>query len=109
MADRILRLSLKELPFNVMVTGEKRNEYRLPSHWIKSRLFNKDGTPKQYNFVEFTHGYGGHRPSFRCEFKGVLVSDSQFFKSYSNGLQVFVNTNDYIILLGDVVSIKNII
>lgn len=53
-----LNLSLHKLPFDVMLTGEKDKEYRKPSKWIVSRLYNKDGTLKKYDVVKFVNGYG---------------------------------------------------
>lgn len=67
---KILHLSLKKEPFEVMVTGEKNQEFRKPTKWILSRLYNKDGTPKHYDVVKFTNGYGKDKPQFVCEYKG---------------------------------------
>ena len=53
---RILHLSLHHMAFEVMVTGEKELEFRKKSKWIEARLFNKDGSRKQYDFIKFTNG-----------------------------------------------------
>jgi hypothetical protein len=67
---KTLHLTLHKAAFDVMVTGEKKLEFRTPSKWINSRLFNKDGTKKHYDYIKFTNGYGSDKPYFVCEFKG---------------------------------------
>ena len=39
---KVLRLTLKKKAFDVMVTGEKQEEFRKYSKWIESRLFNTE-------------------------------------------------------------------
>ncbi len=86
---KILRLTLKKEPFDVMVTGEKKCEYRNPSKWIYSRLYNKMGMPKHYDFVEFTNGYGKGKPMFLCEYKGFIqLSHGIHTEPYSNGFHI---------------------
>lgn len=100
---KILKLTLKKQPFEVMETGEKRNEYRSPSEWIKSRLFDKDGYAREYDAVEFTNGYGATRPRFMCKYLGFGLSNKNYRLSYSNGLQVHVSEGDYVIKLGEII------
>lgn len=86
---KILKLSLKKLPFEVMVTGEKTSEYRLPTNWIMSRLLDKNGNKKHYDLVEFTNGYGNQRPSFICEYKDFyIINYGLHTEPYSNGFHV---------------------
>lgn len=68
-----LKLTLSKKPFEVMITGEKTIEYRRQSQWMKSRLFDKHGNPREYSYIEFFNGYGKDRPHFTVEFKGVAV------------------------------------
>jgi len=67
---RVLRLTLKKKWFDMIISGEKKEEYReIKQYWIK-RLTNQnpDGTVngksfyKDYNFVEFINGYGKDAP-----------------------------------------------
>jgi len=106
---KVLTLTLNKLAFDVMVTGEKGMEFRKPSKWIKSRLYNKDGSPKQYDVVKFINGYGKDKPTFICEFKGVenRFSMNETFK-YSNGLTVTVEHIDIIINLGKIGITRNL-
>ena len=107
-ASKTLHLSLKKLPFDVMVTGEKDREFREPSQWIKSRLFNKNGTRKDYHFVKFTHGYGADKPYFIAEFKELRKTLIYCCFSYSNGLVVDVDGGSFVIVIGKIVESGNI-
>jgi hypothetical protein len=110
MEQKILHLSLKKEPFQVMVTGEKKEEFITKSDWIISRLINKKtNLPKDYTLIKFTWGYGKKRPYFICQFLGFRYhSRIRIWKRYSNGL--FVKENQFcgfIILLGPIVEVKN--
>lgn len=103
---QILKLTLKKMPFEVMVSGEKCREFRSPGRWIESRLFNKDGTPRCYDAVEFTNGYGQHRPRFLAEYRGVKKIKAVYC-TYSNGLVVKSDTPLWVIYLGSVLQSWN--
>lgn len=106
---KILHLSLKKEPFEVMVTGEKAHEYRKPTEWIKSRLFNKDGTKKDYDVVKFTNGYGKDKPCFVAEYKGVMQMCGYVgINRYSNGFKYELVAGDYVISLGKIGLRRNI-
>lgn len=65
--DRTLNLTLKKKWFDMILSGEKQEEYReIKPYWV-SRLVGK-----KYKFVKFTNGYGAHRPSFTIELKGIF-------------------------------------
>ena len=104
----ILRLTLKKTPFQVMVTGEKKEEFRLPSDWIKSRLFNKDGSVRQYDCIEYVNGYGKCRPRFVTDYQGFDLIDSGIFKTYSNGLTLKINEPVFVIKHSRVLSVSNL-
>ena len=81
----MLKLTLKKLAFDLIESGEKKEEYRKESKWILSRLnrINKE----ELKFVEFRNGYRKTSPSFIVEYKGwEIVKDID--KTYSNGLHV---------------------
>lgn len=99
---RVLHLTIKKEAFDVMVTEEKRVEYRKPSKWIESRLFDKEGKKRKYDVVEFRNGYKSDSPCFIAGFLGFKQCDIPHSKDYSNGLHVDVSGGDYMILLGDV-------
>jgi len=103
-----LTLSLKKLPFDVMVTGEKSREYRKPSDWIKSRLYDKHGRQRDYEVVKFVNGCGAHRPYFVCEFAGFFKAYNDKTLQFSNGLTVEVERGDFIIGLGKIIENGNL-
>lgn len=112
---KTLKLTLKRQAFEVMVTGEKTEEYRKRSQWILSRLWQQDKSklpirwyyPKTYDYVEFTNGYGNDKPKFTAEFIDFLENLTPFTKTYSNGLKVAVDTHDQIIRFGKIIKIEN--
>jgi len=75
---RYLYLSLKKEPFAVMVTGEKQEEFRKNSGWIRSRLFDKKDNEKKYDYIKFVNGYGADKPYFICKYFCVPVLQSDF-------------------------------
>lgn len=113
-SKRILHLSLKKPPFEVMVTGEKDEEFRKNSEWIRSRLFDKKGKAREYDVIKFTNGYGDHRPWFICEYKGFVelyagnCPSSGVERRYSNGFILEdIGIGDYVILCGKIIECKN--
>ena len=109
--DRILHLSLKKQPFEVMVKGEKKEEYRKDTKWIRSRLFDKQGFWRDYDYVKFVNGYGSDKPYFIVSFLGAKQNKNISKESihFSNGLRVDIENSDFIISTGNIIEIGNII
>lgn len=105
----VLSLTLSALPFEVMVTEEKSLEFRKPSDWMKSRLYDKDTRKKHYDYVRFTHGYGSDKPYFVARYIGFSQAPYKQSKRYSNGLSFIVNKGDFILRLGEIVERGNIV
>ncbi len=109
---KTLYLTLSKKPFEVMVTGEKTEEFRKYSAWIESRLYNTyNWEEKKYDVIQFTNGYGKDKPFFTCRYRGfdtVYLGDLPPRK-YSNGLVVDDMTKgDFVILLGEIIAKGNI-
>ena len=96
-----LKLTLSKKPFEVMITGEKTEEYRRQSQWMKSRLFDKSGNPRHYEFIEFVNGYGKDKPRFTALFKGFKVVEN-VKQTYSNGLTLHIDELTFEIKLGNI-------
>jgi len=62
---KILELTLKRKWFDMIASGEKREEYREPKQWILSRLEGKT-----YDCVRFRNGYAPDALTCICEFGG---------------------------------------
>jgi len=109
---KILHLSLTKLPFEVMETGEKRHEYRLPGDWILSRLKDKKGNRKEYDAVKFTNGYGGDKPYFIAKFLDWWYKCSKKNETikYSNGFEIKIDEGDILIVieLGEILERGNV-
>ena len=67
-APRVLRLTLKRKWFDMIASGEKKEEYRTPGKWILSRLEGKE-----YDRIEFKNGYGDV-PTIEVEYLGWAYS-----------------------------------
>lgn len=93
-----LHLSLEKLPFETMVSGEKKVEIRKPEQWIESRLVGKE-----YDTVVFTSGYGYSMAFFEVEYMGYAISKSNYKLEYSTGLTVDVEIGDFVIYLGNII------
>jgi hypothetical protein len=108
--SRVLFLSLKKQPFDVMITGEKNEEFRKRSAWIMSRLYDNIGKPKHYDYIKFVNGYGNDKPYFICKYEGVFECYMKVTKhSYSNGLTVDgIGKGDFIILCGKIIERGNV-
>jgi len=50
--------------------GEKKEEYRADTQWIRSRLLAPNGTKKEYDYVIFRNGYNSKSPTVKVEYKG---------------------------------------
>jgi hypothetical protein len=109
--QKTLFLSLKKLPFDVMATGEKKEEFRKNSNWIRSRLFDKSNNEKKYKYIKFVNGYGKNKPYFICEYEGFLECYMNAAdRKYSNGLIVSgISIGDFIIYCGKIVEWGNIV
>ena len=111
---KTLYLTVSKKPFEVMVTGEKPKEFRKPTKWIHSRLWQKKGEvdfefyePKEYDVVKITNGYIKNSPYFIAEFKGFIETGLHSTYLYSNGLKVITEPRDIIISIGEIIEVKN--
>lgn len=65
---RILHLTLKKKWFDMIASGEKREEYRELKPYWHSRL------NKQYDVIEFRNGYAKDCPAMIVELKEIVKS-----------------------------------
>jgi hypothetical protein len=97
-----LVLWLMKAPFDVMVTREKKLEFRLASEFWRKRLLKFDGTPKKFDIIEFRNGFGEQRPKFRVKHIATHIIRS-FSHTYSNGMAIDFEGQEHIALeLGDI-------
>jgi hypothetical protein len=105
-SKKTLKLTLSKKPFEVMITGEKTEEFREVKKWTTSRLYNKDGSKKEYKYVKFTNGYGKDRPYFICIFNRTYIGN-HIKRKYSNNLNLSFENEIYVIELGEIIITKN--
>lgn len=68
---KILHLTLKKKWFDEILQKRKVEEYReIKPYWAK-RLFNSDGSIKDYDLIVFRNGYSKNAPEMKVEFKGI--------------------------------------
>lgn len=102
---RTLRLTLKKEWFDMITSGVKKEEYReIKPYWV-SRLTKKlpwGHGAKEFDFVEFTNGYGDHRPRITFEWTSTQIAAG---KPEWGGDE---NYNQFVITLGREISRQNI-
>ncbi|CAD7940244.1 unnamed protein product [Amoebophrya sp. A25] len=107
---RRLRLELAAPAFAVMVSGEKKEEFReFKSHWTK-RLENGAGKLQKFDVVEFRNGYGDDKPLIVIAINRIrLNAGTAISRLYSNGLSIEIpkTRKTYVIELGAVLYRKN--
>jgi hypothetical protein len=105
--NKVLILPVCKQWFDLMETGEKTSEFRKPSKFIKDRLYNKNGSTKQYDYVLIINGYGYHRPYFISKYEGFGTNyDVQY--TFSDGSKLNVFPEDYNIFLGEIIKRVNV-
>ena len=103
----VLKLTVFKEVFELIVSGEKTEEIRLDSKWIKSRLFKADGTERKYKKILFRNGYRKNAAYCVCSFEGFRHADLVHF-SYSTGLTIDLkDQNIYVLYIGEVLEIAN--
>lgn len=105
--EKTLHLSLKKLPFEVMVTGEKQEEIRSDSQWIQSRMY-KNGKIRDYDVVKFVNGYGSDKPYFIAKYVEFYRQSKAERYEYSTGFAVVALPGDYIIIIGKIIETGNL-
>jgi hypothetical protein len=96
----ILKLTLAKGPFDATVAGEKLEEYRRDSEWIRSRLLDKNGNPREYDFIKYYHG-----PGFSEKYHTTIMQYNGCFwhepdihiGPYSNGFQTAITGGCWVI------------
>ena len=95
---QVLRLTLKKQWFDMISSGEKKEEYReVKPYWIR-RLMAKGFPPKlrHFDYIIFKNGYAKSSPEMMVECKGIEIG-------YGNPLWgAKPNVNYFRIMLGKI-------
>ena len=101
---KTLYLTLKKKWFDMILSGEKTEEYReMKPYWL--RLAN---ATLMYDKIRFVNGYGKDRPSFEIELKDVVFAGRDFDIKGNEDWGADNSTNFYILKLGRILSKSNI-
>jgi len=119
-----LHLTVTKEWFNLILAGEKKEEYRKKTQWIVSRLWKitkekwslRTGQQisaeiyknRHYDQICFVNGYGNHRPFIIVEFLEHLENLEPWVKLYSNGSTVQINRTDLVIRFGKIIETGNL-
>ena len=88
---RILTLTLKKVPFHLILNGLKDCECRRPSASLLSRLYDRHGAAVKYTHIRFARGHGAMKPRFLMVLAGV--SWGPVHPSYPGGIGFHVSGN----------------
>lgn len=96
-AEKILHLTLKKKWFDMIASGEKKEEYReIKPYWQKRlRPFITDETTPKV--IVFKNGYQKDAPMMKVELRGISTGLAK--PEWSNNWQGYV----YIIRLGNII------
>lgn len=75
--EKTLRLTLKKKWYDMIDSGEKKEEYREDKPYWRKRLVIPGSHPpvtKDFDFVQFTNGYGSSRPRMMFECRVILLN-----------------------------------
>lgn len=100
---RLLSLTLKKQWFDLIASGEKKEEYReIKPYWISrfQAWGNVFDECRDFNTVEFRNGYSKDAPTMRLECEGISTGRGK--TEWGAPSQEV-----YIIKLGKILSIKN--
>lgn len=100
--SKILKLTIKKKWFDMILSGDKKEEYReICRHW-ESRLCSKNREHfKNYDFLEFSNGYGHSVPKLTCRCEGISVGTG-------NRRWGCLEHPVFIISLGEITNVKNL-
>lgn len=105
--SNILLLTVQKRWFDLMVTSDKNMEFRKPSEWIKSRLYDSEGNARHYTHIKFINGYGGDKPYFVANFEGFGTGYDNTYR-FSDGSKVIVAKEDFAIFIGQITESGNL-
>lgn len=75
---RILHLTLKKKWFDMIASGEKKEEYREQKGYWMNRLMERSspwtyGNFKEFDAIQFKNGYQPYSPVMLVECKGIFI------------------------------------
>lgn len=117
----VLHLTLKKKWFDMIASGEKKEEYReVKKYWIERltwheyhtygeinlihALASKEAFRRDFDYIEFKNGYGRNVPTMLVAFKGIHYGVPKKLKWADD---IKEHNWYFCIELGEIISIKN--
>lgn len=76
MSEKILLLHIKKKWFDMIASGEKKEEYRkIKPYWVARLCDKKTLAFKSFDIVAFKNGYGKNSPSIKIECLGIYLGE----------------------------------
>ena len=72
---KTLHLIVHKKWFDLIKSGEKKEEYREITKYWKERLCDKDNKIKYFDTITFSNGYAKDRPQFEIELLGAYAGE----------------------------------
>ena len=91
---KYLQLTLKKNWFDLILSGEKKEEYREIKPYWEKRLIGK-----KYDRIIFRNGYGSYAPWFAIELKGITQGVGKSEWGAEEGKQYFILSLGEIVFL----------
>lgn len=98
-----LHLTLKKKWFEMILSGEKKEEYREIKPYWSSRLRDKGYCLKEFDLICFKNGYQRDAPTIYVECKGIQIRPGKSEWGATPG------TNYYVIRLGKITVPREVI
>lgn len=90
---KLLHLTLNKKWFDMILSGEKTEEYReIKPYWTR-RFTYKSNIPNAFKFfdkVRFVNGYGADKPAFVAELNGIVIGSGKSEWGADPGEQYYV-------------------
>ena len=99
---KTLHLTLKKKWFDLILSGEKVEEYRETKLYWDRRFLDEDNSIRKYDYVIFKNGYSKIAPTIKVEIKNIELNKGK------EEWGAEINKEYYVIYLGKILEVSNI-
>ena len=75
----VLKIVIKGNFFDLIASGKKVIEYREQTQFWISRLYDKEGSKRHYDLIEFINGYNTNARRMITKYEGFSKRSGQFW------------------------------
>lgn len=103
MKEKILHLTLKKKWFDMIRSGEKKEEYReIKAYWSNRFYYFNLRPPYKFTHIRFKNGYSKNAPEFLIELKKIKIGLPKK-KWHEMGHNKSSNKRVFVLILGEIV------